>query len=268
LIYFQNITSVYKSHYLSRLLYGNYISRYNLKLILKKQIELAKSHGIYGFAIYYYWCSGKTIFDIPLTLIYRNKRNFHYMLVWKNEKVTNENNETILEEKYEKNDSEKFIKDIKKYLIDKLYIKINQKPLIGIYNIKGIPNLRDTIYQIRQKAREFEIGQIFIISCLNGLNISEIKNMNIFDGVYKLPPKDLIETKIKNTRENFTYYYSLIYSNIFKDIKLENFVVYKGIMLEYNNSAITKDCKIFGEYSPELFYKINKLLINKFIIEN
>lgn len=259
--YFQNTTSGYKSHYLSRLLYGNYISRYNLKIILKKQIELAKSHGIYGFAIYYYWFSGKTRFNIPLTLIYKNKRNFHYMLVWKNEKVTNENNETILEEKYEKNDPEKFIKDIKKYLIDKLYIKINQKPLIGIYNIKGIPNLRDTVLQIRQKAREFEIGQIFIISCLNGLNISEINNMNIFDGAYRLPPKDLIETKIKNTRENFIYYYSLIYSNIFKDIKMKNFVVFKGIMLEYNNSAITKDSKIFGEYSPELFYKINKLLI-------
>jgi hypothetical protein len=42
------------------------------------------------------------------------------MLIWKNEKVINENNETILEEKYEVNDSEKFIKDIKKYLIDKL----------------------------------------------------------------------------------------------------------------------------------------------------
>ena len=91
--------------------------------------------------------------------------------------------------------------------------------------------------------------------------------MNIFDGAYKLPPKDLIGAEINNTKENYTYYYSLLYSNIFNDSKIENFVVYKGIMLEYNNSAINKDSIIFGEYSPELFYKINKLLI-KNIREN
>ena len=261
LIYLQNISLGYKGLYKPRLLNSNYISSYNLKQIVMKQIELAKSHGIYGFAIYYYWFSGNTRFNIPLNLIYKNKKNFHYMLVWKNEKVTNINNETILEEKYEKNDSEKFIKDIKKYLIDKLYIKINEKPIIGIYNIKAIPKLRETVFQIRQKAREFEIGEIFIISCLNGLKISEINNLNIFDGAYKLPPKDLEETNIKNIRENYIYYYSLLYSNIFNDSKFENFVVYKGIMLEYNNSAINKDRKIYSEYSPELFYKINKLLI-------
>lgn len=85
------------------------------------------------------------------------------------------------EEKYEKNSSE-IIKDIKKYLMDKLYIKYNGKPILGIFNIKDI---RETILQIRQKAKEFEIGEIFIISCLNGLNISEIHVMYIFDGVYK-----------------------------------------------------------------------------------
>jgi hypothetical protein len=210
---------------------------------------------------YYYWFSRKTIFEKPLTIIYKNRNNFHYMLIWKNEKVINENNGTILEEKYEENDSEKFIKDIRKYLFDKLYIRANRKPIIGIYNIKAIPNLRETILKFRQKAREFEIGEIFIISCLNGLNISEINNMNLFDGAYKSPPKDLTETKIKNTRENFTYYYSLFFSNILNDSNSANFTAYKGNMLEYDNSAISKDNEVYGEYSPELFYKLNKLLI-------
>jgi hypothetical protein len=183
------------------------------------------------------------------------------MLIWKNEKVINEKHKIILEEKYEENDSEEFIKDIRKYLIDKLYIRTNGKPIIGIFNIKAIPNLRKTILKMREKAREFGIGEIFIISCLNGLKISEIINLNIFDGVYKLPPKDLKEAGIKNTRNNYTYYYSLIFNNIMNKNKIENFPVYKGSMLEYDNSAITKDKLIFGEYSPELFYKLNNILI-------
>ena len=85
--------------------------------------------------------------------------------------------------------------------MDKLNIRTNGKPLLGIYNITAIPDLKEAILQIRQKAKEFEIGEIFIISNLNGLNISEITKMNIFNGVYKSPPKDLIETRLKNTRE-------------------------------------------------------------------
>ena len=32
--------------------------------IIKKQVDLAKSHGIYGFAIYYYLFSGKVFMRI------------------------------------------------------------------------------------------------------------------------------------------------------------------------------------------------------------
>ena len=156
----ENVTPKYKGHHQPRVLDKNYLDIYDLKVVLQKQIELAKSHGIYGFAIYYYWFSGKTIFDKPLNVIYKNENKFHYMLIWKNEKIINENNEIILEEKYGENDSCNFIKDIKKYLIDKLYIRKNEKPIIGIYNIKAIPNLREYILQIRQKAKEFEIGEI------------------------------------------------------------------------------------------------------------
>ena len=261
LIFSKNVISLYIGQHQHRLFNKKYICYSNLKAKIYNQIELAKSHGIYGFAIYYYWFSGKTIFDKELTIIYKNKKNFHYMLIWKNEKAIIDNNETILDVKYKENNTEEFIKDIKKYLIDKLYIRTNGKPILGIYNIKTILNIREIILQFKQKARELEIGELFIISCLNGLNIKEIINMNIFDGAYKLPPKDLIETKIKNTRENFTYYYSLFFSNIINDSKIGNFTVYQGIMLEYDNSAITKENKIYGEYSPELFYKLNKLLI-------
>ena len=259
--FLKKVKPIYKGHHQPRILDKKYINNYKLEMVVNKQIKLAKSHGIYGFAIYYYWFSGKTIYDKPLNEIYKNKWNFHYMLIWKNEKVINENKKAILEEKYQENDSEKFIKDIKKYLIDKLYIRKNGKPIIGISNIKAIPNLRKTILKMRKKAIEINIGDIFIISCLNGLKINEIKSMNIIDGVYKLPPKDLQKTEIKNTRENYTFYYSLIYSNTMNEKKIKNFPVYQGTMLEYDNSAISQSKEIFGEYSPELFYKMNNLLI-------
>ena len=43
--------------------------------------------------------SGKTIFDKPLIIIYKNENEFDYMLISKYEIVINENNETILRRK-------------------------------------------------------------------------------------------------------------------------------------------------------------------------
>ena len=52
---------------------------------IKKQIKLAKSHGIYGFGIYYYWFSGKRLLDKPLDIFLLNKYiEFPFLLIWAN----------------------------------------------------------------------------------------------------------------------------------------------------------------------------------------
>ena len=54
---------------------------------IKKQIKLAKNHGIFGFAINYYWFSGKKLFDDPINIFLENKDiNFPFFLIWKNDK--------------------------------------------------------------------------------------------------------------------------------------------------------------------------------------
>lgn len=242
----------------------NYLYNYNQEnsKTIKKQIKLAKSHGIYGFAIYYYWSNGKTIFNRPLNLIYESKIKFHYMLIWKNENILNENNEVLLEQKYEENYEEKFILDIEKYLKDERYIKIDGKPIIGIFNLNNIPKIDNLISIWRTKSKELRIGDIFIILCLNQANNDRIYNSKLFDGAYKSPPYDIPEnTIIKNTRNNFTYYYGLFYSNIFENKKLENFPIFKGSVIEWDKTLIDKKGTIYGEYNTELFFLMNKMLI-------
>ena len=243
---------------------NNYLNNYNLTYaeVIKKQIELAKSHGIFGFAIYYYWFCGKKLFDTSLNIIYENKLEFNYMLIWKNEKIINEKNEIILEEKYEEIYEGQFIEDIKKYLIDNRYIRLDGKPVIGIYEPKKIPHLKSHLLIWRRKAKEIKIGELLIISNLNSINFKELNETKIFDAAFDLPPKDLLMNKIiKNTRENYYYYYGLFYSNIISEKKEGNITIYRGSMLEYDNSAINKVGKIFGDYSPKLFYLLNKQLI-------
>lgn len=256
--FLENIKPKFDGHHQPRIVGKYYLNTYSLdsNIIIKQQIELAKSHGIYGFAIYFYWFSGKTIFEKPINIIYEEQIEFKYMLIWKNEKVVNEKNEVLLEEKYEEIDSEKFIEDIKKYLIDIKYIRIDGKPVIGIYNPIKIPKLNKFILIWRQKAKEFGIGEIFILY----RNMERLKDIKIFDGGFKLPPYDLfLKNVIKNTRYNYYYYYGLLYSNIITENKNE---IYRGNMLEWDNSPINTKREIFSDYSPELFFILNKKLIN------
>ena len=55
-------------------------------LTIKKQVKLAKSHGIYGFAFYYYWFSGKKLLEKPINIYLENKDiDFPFLLIWANE---------------------------------------------------------------------------------------------------------------------------------------------------------------------------------------
>ena len=64
--------SLFKGHHQPRIPgdninYLDYYNSFNITVI-KKQVELAKMHGIYGFAIYYYWFCGKKVLEKPLDL--------------------------------------------------------------------------------------------------------------------------------------------------------------------------------------------------------
>ena len=122
---------------------------------IKNQINVAKFFCIYGFGIFYYWEPNNIIFNNPLDVIIANRNlKIKFLLIWKNEEkvkynLTNKDNTFIL--------------DIKKYLLDKRYIRINKKPLIGIYN-PNITNLSQIILIWRENAKKI-IGKL--LSLLN-----------------------------------------------------------------------------------------------------
>ena len=246
--------------------YG-YLNYYNLTNpdSIKKQVELAKSHGIYGFGIYYYWFSGKRLLEKPLDIIINHKEiNFKFLLIWANENWTKKwdgkNNEILIKQEYKEKDPEDFINDIKKYLFDLRYIKMKEKKVIGIYEPFKIPNFNKTISIWRKESRKLGIGELFILVCLNHYKISDFQNVNLFDGAYEFPPRDSLGYKIKN-QPYFLYTATLYKDKNFINIK-DNFFVFRGSMLEFDNTPRKKNSVIFENYSPEQFYMINKKIIS------
>ena len=261
---------LYKGHHQPRIPGDtiHYLGYYELTNIdvIRKQVELAKSHGIYGFGIYYYWFSGKRLLEKPLDIFLNNKDiKFHFLLIWANENWTRKwdgkENDILIKQDYNENDPEKFIIDIKKYLIDQRYIKINQKTVIGIYEPIKIPKLKETLEIWREKSKEYGIGEIFILSCVHDNQIKEIKNLKVFDGAFDFPPRNSLGNyyvKFKNT----LIYSELIYKNInFNNTDGNDFPIFRSSMLEWDNCPRTRPCYSFDYYSPEQFYMINKIII-------
>ena len=192
----------------------------------------------------------------------RKEIDFPYFIIWKNDylNITDVNdNNIIINQTYDINNAQYFIQNIKKYLISDNYLKINQKPILAIYESKVIPN--EYLSHLRISAIVCGIGPIIIVGVLK-----EIGNTNyskLFDFLYECPPKNLYSKEL--IRNEFYYYSDLIYKGNFKyENNLQNFTIYKGIMLEPNNISITnkKETIHFRGYSPEKFFLLNKLIIN------
>ena len=177
-----------------------YLGHYLLtdSLTIKKQVKLAKSHGIYGFAFYYYWFSGKRLLEKPLNIYLENKDiDFPFLLIWANENWSRNwdggNSEILMKQNYNLNDPQNFIKDIQIYLRDDRYIKINEKTVIGIYEPLKIPQLKETLSIWRKEAKKIGIGELYILISLNQYNVSVFKSFDFLDAAYDFPPRNIFK---------------------------------------------------------------------------
>ena len=260
----EKINPLFNRHNQPRNLDSNYI---DLKIgniskieFIKKQIKLAKNHGIYGFAINYYWFSGAKLYDEPINIFLECKEiNFPFFLIWKNDKYElnydEKNRNILIENNYEPNDAFKLLEDIKKYLICRFYIKIKKKPILAIYEPLAIPNLSIFLSNLRKNANNLGINKIFILGTMN--ENEDLNYIKLFDYFFEFPPKNINFNEL--TKNGFFYYYiDLIYKG---NIKYKNNKTYRGVILEWDNTPEMKNPKIFNEYSPKKFYFLTKKII-------
>ena len=229
-----------------------------------KQIELAKSHGIYGFGIFYYWFSGKRFLDKTVDLFAESKNiSFPYLLIWRNEDYRRRflgfENDVFLIQNYSINETGKFVRDIKKYLISKNYIRIKGKPVLGIFDPSKIPNLINTLLSIRREARKNKIGELYLLATSSKIPRASMRFLN---AAYDLPPMQFYQYRTVKKNKYYFYYSSLLFHTKLPNKKYENYTLYKGNVIEWDNTHTMNRTIIFDEYTPEKFYISNKILLN------
>ena len=224
--------------------------------MIRKQTELAKQHGIYGFCFYYYWFSGKRLMEKPVDMLLEHPEiDLPFCLCWANENWTRawdgQNRDILIAQEYSDMDDQNFIPDLEKYLKDDRYIRIDGKPLILVYNPGQIPDCHKTFTAWRKSAKEIGIGSILIWTCNTANNTAETLNiLDCIDGQVEFPPHNLwlesfaISGIDVHGKSAFIYHYGKLVDYMttkLKDEKNNIIPVHHSVMLGWDNAARRKD---------------------------
>ncbi|MCC0649944.1 MULTISPECIES: glycoside hydrolase family 99-like domain-containing protein [unclassified Clostridioides] len=235
----------YIGHYQPRL--PKDLGFYSLESIdtFKRQIQLAKGSGIYGFSIYYYLSGDVKLLRKPLDILLNNKDlKIPFCLYWANEDWTrgykSDNKEILVKQLDTKEDYKNAIYDMKRYLEDDRYIEINNKKVIMIYRPLNIPDPIEVIGFWREYCKLNNIGDIYVIATKEpwGKDSSYYHQCG-FDAVNEFSPHGNISTDLSK--------YSIINKEI--DFIKDN---YEGRVFDYREYVEKRN---YIDYECNKIYK-------------
>ncbi|MFZ7203454.1 glycoside hydrolase family 99-like domain-containing protein [Avibacterium avium] len=258
----------YVGHYQPRV--PGELGYYDLRIVenMKRQVELAKMYGIYGFSFYYYWFNGERLLEFPLEMFLKNKDiEFPFSLCWANENWTRRfdgsNSEILMEQPKSTQSYQDVIEDIARFLVDPRYMDIQGKKILTIYRPSLMPDVRRILQYWREYCRKELIGELYIIAVKENMVDTNWLEEG-FDAVSEFHP-GTVYAFCKNITHGMTYMRQDFDGQVFdyKDIienqryfEYDHPKLYRAAMPMWDNTA-RRDNKgmIFHGATPALYRK-------------
>lgn len=233
---------------------------------MRRQIELARMYGIYGFSFYYYWFNGERLLEQPLEAFLADPSlDFPFSLCWANENWTRKfdgTDSTVLMEMPKDTECYKeMIHDAVRFLKDPRYITIKGKKLLTVYRPDLMPDVKTVLDYWREYCRSQGVGELYLMAVK--VNAVETDFLELgYDAFTEFHPGTLY-TQCKNITDEFQYirddFCGEVYS--YQDIvenkkyfKYDYPKLYRAVMPMWDNTARRNNKgMIFEGATPDLY---------------
>ena len=222
---------------------------YDLRIpdVQRRQVELARKYGIYGFCFHYYWFGGKRLLERPLNQFLENPDlDFPFCVCWANENWTRRwdgaENEILIEQTHSEDEYLAFIRDMIPNFLDKRYIRVNGKPLLIVYRVSLLPNPKQAVGIWRSECTRMGIGDIYLVAA-QSFGITDPRPYG-FDAAVEFPPHNFWNTQIdqKTVQVTNPYFQGRVfdYNKVVQGMvnqKNPDYTLFRTVMPSWDNTA-------------------------------
>jgi hypothetical protein len=198
---------------------------YNLmnERTMEKQYQYAKEIGIDIFSIYHYWSDGSMLMEKPVENIIANKNiDFKFYLNWANHhfynKVHFSSKKLLWKQTYNNNYIEQHVRYLHNIMEDHRYHKINDKPVLNIYDPRNIPEFNNFFSIYKEYFFKLYGTEIHLRATLKDYKDFKFieSNKDIVDSVYEYHP---VLANHHSARQHYLYEFKLrVTRDIFKKL--------------------------------------------------
>ncbi len=227
------------------------------------QAALAREHGIDGFCYYYYWFNGKRLLERPLDEVYASGRpDFPFCVCWANENWTRRwdgrEQDVLIAQHYSAEDARALIRTLIPLMRDRRYIRVDGRPLVLIYKVALIPDVRGMLSVWRDECREAGLGEIYAVSAVTTW-FGNPESLG-FDAAVEFPPHghlgERVNEKIAFTNPQFAggvHSYRSYVAQLLTAPR-PDFRLFRALLPGWDNTARRQDAgSTFVGSSPEVF---------------
>lgn len=164
--------------------------------VMRKQIDMARAAGLFGFCFYYYWFGGRRVLEKPIEhLMADPSLDFPFCLMWANENWTRTwdglEKEVLLQQDYDAQKDDALVADLARHFQDSRYIRLDGRPLWFIYRPGHIPDARETIARWRELLRsDYDLDPVIMM--VQGFGDYDPRPYGL-DGAIEFPPHKICE---------------------------------------------------------------------------
>jgi lipopolysaccharide biosynthesis protein len=143
--------------------------------VIRRQAEMAKSHGVYGFCHYHYWFDGKQLLETPTNILLKNKDiDMPFCLAWANEtwsrRWDGEDHRILIEQTHPPTIAawSRHFDRLIQIWTDERYIRVDGKPMFLIYRPMRIQQLGAMLDYWQSRAKEAGLPGVHFVVIAQG----------------------------------------------------------------------------------------------------